>query len=108
MWTCFPVFLKGRVFGPLEFSRRDLMAINIQRGRDHGLPDYNTAREVYGLARTNNTDHFKNVAPEVCYTTCRALQFSTNMQNENFCTTSHTAHNNILNLVTWRIIVCTP
>jgi hypothetical protein len=72
------------------------MAINIQRGRDHGLPDYNTAREVYGLARINNTDHFKNVHLEVRYATCRALQFSTNMQNENFCTTSHTAHNNIL------------
>ncbi|XP_064595545.1 dual oxidase 2-like [Liolophura sinensis] len=43
--------LRGFVFGGLEFSRRDLMAVNIQRGRDHGLPDYNTAREYYGLKR---------------------------------------------------------
>ncbi|XP_064475298.1 dual oxidase 2-like [Ornithodoros turicata] len=41
--------LRGRVFGPLEFSRRDLMAINIQRGRDHAIPDYKTARKHLGL-----------------------------------------------------------
>jgi len=57
--------LRGRVFGPLEFSRRDLMAINIQRGRDHGLPDYNTAREVYGLKRRDNLNDFKNVDPKI-------------------------------------------
>nr|AXN93676.1 dual oxidase [Scylla paramamosain] len=48
--------LRGHVFGPLEFSRRDLMAINIQRGRDHGLPDYNTARQFFGLSRLHSLD----------------------------------------------------
>ena len=41
--------LRGKVFGPLDFSRRDLMAINMQRARDHGLPDFNAARLAYGL-----------------------------------------------------------
>ncbi|XP_008543644.1 dual oxidase isoform X1 [Microplitis demolitor] len=56
--------LRGNVFGPLEFSRRDLMALNIQRARDHGLPDYNTARKAYNLPKVDNVDHFKNVNSE--------------------------------------------
>lgn len=67
------------MFGPLEFSRRDLMAINIQRGRDHGLPDYNTARQAFGLKRREDLNDFKNVDAKVSYATSKALQCSRNM-----------------------------
>lgn len=43
--------IRNSLFGPMEFSRRDLGALNIMRGRDNGLPDYNTAREYFKLAR---------------------------------------------------------
>ncbi|XP_044765941.1 dual oxidase 1-like [Coccinella septempunctata] len=52
--------LRGNVFGPLEFPRRDLMAINIQRGRDHGLPGFNAARKAFGLAPVNFS-HFQHL-----------------------------------------------
>jgi len=43
--------IRNNLFGPMEFSRRDLGALNIMRGRDNGLPDYNTAREHFKLAK---------------------------------------------------------
>ncbi|KAK3606271.1 hypothetical protein CHS0354_037947 [Potamilus streckersoni] len=52
--------LRKHLFGPLEFSRRDLIAINIQRARDHGLPDYNTIREAYGLPRRQAWEEINN------------------------------------------------
>jgi len=41
--------VRNKLFGPLEFSRRDLGALNIMRGRDNGLPDYNTVRRCFHL-----------------------------------------------------------
>ncbi|KAG1696951.1 Peroxidase [Nymphon striatum] len=41
----------------------DLVAINMQRGRDHGLPGYNDYREYCGLGRFYNIDQLTGIMP---------------------------------------------
>lgn len=46
--------LRNFLFGSPQNGGLDLAAININRGRDRGLPDYNTIREDFGLPRVNS------------------------------------------------------
>ncbi|MDX1627036.1 MAG: peroxidase family protein, partial [Wenzhouxiangellaceae bacterium] len=42
--------LRNFLFGPPGSGGFDLGALNLQRARDHGIPDYNAVRAAYGLA----------------------------------------------------------
>jgi len=54
--------VRNFLFGPPGAGGFDLAALNIQRGRDHGLPGYNQVRVDYGLAPVSS---FADVNPDV-------------------------------------------
>lgn len=48
--------LRNFLFGPPGSGGLDLASLNIQRGRDHGLADYNTVRAAYGMPKVTRFD----------------------------------------------------
>ncbi|KAJ8252397.1 hypothetical protein COCON_G00217090 [Conger conger] len=52
--------LRDYMYGPLRFSRSDLVALTIQRGRDSGLPSYNQARIAFNLEPVSTWEHINS------------------------------------------------
>ena len=60
--------VRNFLFGPPGAGGFNLASLNIQRGRDHGLADYNDTRAAIGMPRvkrfadiTRNTDLFRAI-----------------------------------------------
>ncbi|BCX46625.1 heme peroxidase [Haloferula helveola] len=53
--------VRNFLFGPPGAGGFDLASLNIQRGRDHGLPSYNDARRQLGMPPARN---FRDVHPD--------------------------------------------
>ncbi|MFM8890717.1 MAG: peroxidase family protein, partial [Planctomycetia bacterium] len=53
--------VRNFLFGQPGQGGFDLAALNIQRGRDHGLADYNSVRVAYGLPRVTS---FAEITPD--------------------------------------------
>jgi hypothetical protein len=53
--------VRNFLFGPPGAGGFDLVSLNIQRGRDHGLPDYNAVRAALGLEPARS---FADITPD--------------------------------------------
>lgn len=57
--------LTDYMYGPLRFTRSDLVALTIQRGRDFGLQSYTEVRKALDLPPVNT---FEDINPELTRT----------------------------------------
>lgn len=71
-WSYYPTtqvnyYLNNHLFDSIfpDSKRFSLPALNIQRGRDHGIPSYNYYRELCGLNYANSFDDLYNIPPFV-------------------------------------------
>ena len=57
--------MKDFLFANPDSFGKDLFAINIQRGRDHGLAAYNDYREFFGMQRARDFSQLLEIPAEM-------------------------------------------
>ncbi|XP_037624041.1 dual oxidase 1 [Sebastes umbrosus] len=62
--------LRDFMYGPMRFSRSDLVAMTIQRGRDFGLRSYNEVRKALDM---QPVETFEDINPEITSTNPQLL-----------------------------------
>jgi hypothetical protein len=70
--------VRNFLFGPPGAGGFDLPSLNIQRGRDHGLPDYNTMRLAYGLPAI---DSFDDISSDLAFQTALQSLYNNDVNN---------------------------
>jgi peroxidase len=72
--------IRNVMFGPPGSGAggTDLFAIDVQRGRDHGLPDYNTLRDAYGLPKFTS---FNQITSDTATRQSLASMYGNNINN---------------------------
>ncbi|HYV35581.1 MAG TPA: peroxidase family protein [Gemmataceae bacterium] len=70
--------LQNFLFGAPGQGGFDLASLNIQRGRDHGLADYNTTRVAYGLPRLTS---FSQISSDPTVVATLKLLYKGNINN---------------------------
>ena len=61
----FPSSMKDFLFAEKNKFGKDLFAINIQRGRDHGLRGYNDYRDFFGMQKASDFDELKEIPADI-------------------------------------------
>lgn len=65
METTFPDSMRNFLFANGDKFGKDLLAINIQRGREHGLGTYNDYRTFFGMQRARDFSELKEIPAEM-------------------------------------------
>lgn len=70
--------LRTVMFGPPGAGGTDLAAVDIQRGRDHGLPDYNELRDSYEMSTLSS---FNQITTNVAVRNALSVAYAGDINN---------------------------